>query len=55
MNSINTYVDEMESRFITGISDIDAEWDGYVEQLKNFGIERAIEIKQEAYDRYMSK
>lgn len=55
MNSINTYVDEMESRFITGISDIDAEWDGYVKQLKNFGIERAIEIKQEAYDRYMSK
>lgn len=55
MNNIQTYVDEMESKFITGMADIDKEWDGYVKQLENFGMGRAIEIKQAAYDRYMSK
>lgn len=55
MNNVNTYVDEMEAKFITGIEDIDASWDSYVAQLKNFGIERAVEIKQAAYDRYMAK
>ena len=33
----------------------DASWDSYIEQLHNFGIDRAIEIKQAAYDRYMAK
>ena len=54
MNNINTYVDEMESKFITGVTSLD-EYDEYVAQLEKFGIERAIEIKQQAYDRYMAK
>lgn len=55
MNQVNTYVEEMETKFITGVLDIDKEWDGYIAQIKKFGIERAIELKQAAYDRYMSK
>ena len=55
MNNIKTFADEMETKFITGAADIDSGWDAYVAQLKAFGLDRAIELKQIAYDRYMSK
>ena len=54
INNVNTYAEEMEAKFITGALPI-SEFDNYVKQIKAFGIERAIEIKQAAYDRYMSK
>ncbi len=54
MNNVMTYTDEMESKFITGAIPL-SEFDTYVSQLKKFGIERAIEIKQANYDRYLSK
>jgi putative aldouronate transport system substrate-binding protein len=31
---------------------IDEEWDGYVSQLKNVGVDKMIEVYQQAYDRY---
>ena len=31
---------------------IDQEWDGYVSQLKNVGVDKMIEVYQQAYDRY---
>ena len=31
---------------------IEQEWDGYVTQLKNIGVEKMIEVYQQAYDRY---
>ena len=55
MNNINTFVDEMENKFITGLVDIGSEWEAYQAQLEKFGMSRAIEIKQAAYDRYMAK
>ncbi|MDY4611453.1 MAG: extracellular solute-binding protein [Sphaerochaetaceae bacterium] len=54
MNNVKTYSDEMESKFITGALPI-SEFDTYVNQLKKFGLERAVEIKQACYDRYMEK
>ncbi len=54
MNNVNTFSEEMESKFITGAVSID-EFDAYVAQLKKFGLERAIEIKQNCYDRYLAK
>jgi len=54
INNVNTYRDEMEAKFITGALSIN-DFDKYVAQLKKFGIEKAIEIKQAAYDRYMAK
>lgn len=54
MNNVSTYSDEMESKFITGALPM-SEFDTYVKQLKKFGIERAVEIKQASYDRYMAK
>ena len=54
MNNINIYSKEMESKFITGVESL-SKFDEYVEQLKAFNIERAIEIMQNCYDRYMAR
>ncbi|MGI6438094.1 MAG: extracellular solute-binding protein [Sphaerochaeta sp.] len=54
MNNVSTYKEEMESKIITGALPITV-FDEYVAQLKKFGIEQAIEIKQRSYDRYMTK
>lgn len=52
--AISTYVDEMIVKFITGQEDI-ANYDSFISELENRGIKRAIEIKQEAYDRYKER
>jgi len=53
MSNIKTYSDEMEAKFIAGTASMD-EWDNYVKQMKTFGIEDAISMKQAAYDKYMA-
>lgn len=54
MNDINTYVDEMTLKFITGVTPLD-EFDAYMDQLKKMGMEDAIAITQAQYDAFMSK
>ena len=49
---MNTLVSEMEAQFISGNTSLD-EWDSYQQQLKDFGIEKAIQMMQKAYDKYM--
>lgn len=46
-----TYVDEMQAAFITGIKDIDEEWDAYLEQLEILRLSEFESIVQSAYDR----
>lgn len=53
-NNVKTLSDEMEAKFIAGGTSMD-DWDSYVEQLKQFGIEDAIDMMQEAYDHYMAQ
>ena len=54
MTDVRTYVREMEAGYISGeFSLTPSSWARYVSQLKDFGIGRAIEIMQEAYDEYM--
>lgn len=36
--------------FITGKQDIDAQWDAYVKQMHNLGLEKFVELRQKAYD-----
>lgn len=52
---LSNYSDEMVYRFIFGEEDIDSSWDGFVEQLKTLGSERAEEINKAAYDRYQAR
>ena len=54
MSEINTYVDEMTLKFITGVASLD-DYDSYMSQLKAMGIEDAIAITQGQYDAFMNK
>ena len=54
MNDINTYVAEVRVNMITGKQSIN-EFDSYLKQLKKYKIDRAVEIKQAAYDRYVKR
>lgn len=49
---VSTYMEENSVKFITGVLDIDKEWDNYVQSLKDLGVEKAIAIKQAALDRF---
>ncbi|MBQ8231642.1 MAG: extracellular solute-binding protein [Lachnospiraceae bacterium] len=40
-------------QFITGERDLDKDWDTYLEELEKMGLQRYIEIQQNAYDRLM--
>ena len=51
---INTYVEENLSKFVTGSRPMD-EYDDFVNTLKTMGVERYIELTQNAYDRYMAR
>ena len=47
---IMTYANQMISQFCNGDADIDTQWDTFVSQLKDMGIEECIELEQAAYD-----
>lgn len=54
MTDIDVYREEMLFKFITGQEPIE-KLDQYFVQLKNMNIERAIQIQQEAYNRYKKR
>ena len=47
---IMTYANQMISQFCNGDADIDTQWDTFVSQLKDMGIEECIGLEQAAYD-----
>lgn len=51
-DSISTYYEEAMARFIMGERSLD-EWDQYVEEAFNLGLEEMIELHQRAWDRQM--
>ncbi|MGI6653356.1 MAG: extracellular solute-binding protein [Christensenellales bacterium] len=53
--NIDAYTSEMAIKFIMGTVDLEIEWDTYVSHLKTLGVERIIELKQAAADRYNNK
>ena len=55
VTDITNYFGNMVARFVTGQSDIDAEWDNYLKKLDDMGLPRLLEIEQAAYDRYVGK
>ena len=54
MSEVNNYVEEMNMKFITGVEPL-SNFESFRAELKKLGIERAIELTQNAYDRYMSR
>lgn len=51
MSEINTYASENIMKFVTGTLSLD-EFDTFVDTIYDLGMERCIQIKQTAYDRY---
>lgn len=51
MADIDTYIDQMEAKFIAGQESL-SEWDKYVSTIKKMGIDEVVEINQVAYDRW---
>lgn len=51
MSDLDTYVKQMEAKFVTGAEPLE-NWDAYVSQLKKMGSDRIVEIYQAAYDQW---
>ncbi len=51
MNDISTYIQEMKYKFIMGVTPIE-DYDKYLNQLKKMNIDRVIQLKQNALDRF---
>lgn len=54
MNTIKTFIMEKANKIICGDDDIE-NWDGYVQQLHDYGIDECIAIQQAAFDRYQAR
>lgn len=54
MNEVNTYRDEMTLKFILGTESLD-KFDEFVENMKGFGLDRALEIQNAALERYNAR
>lgn len=54
MTDIQTYVDEFKLKFILGTEPLE-NFPSFVENIKNMNIDRAIEIRQAEYDRYLER
>lgn len=54
MSKINPYRQEQLYRYIAGVIPVD-DMDEYFEKLQSMGMERAIEIQQAAYDRFLKR
>jgi putative aldouronate transport system substrate-binding protein len=49
--TVMDYCNESIIRFVTGDLNIDRDWDNYIRQLKNVGLDRYLELLQSAYDK----
>ena len=52
---ISTAVTEYRDKVLTGKRNLDSDWDAYIQQIKGMGIERMIELEQQALDRYNAR
>lgn len=53
-NTIDIYCSENALKFVTGEKSLD-EFDDFVKEMENQGLERLLEINQAAYDRYLKR
>ena len=54
MGDIETYVDEMVLKFITGAESLDG-FDDYAATIEAMGLPKAIALKQDGLDRYNAR
>jgi putative aldouronate transport system substrate-binding protein len=49
--TLKTYVKESKTRFVTGDMNIDKDWDAYIKEINNIGLDKFLKVCQTAYDR----
>ena len=49
--NLHTYADESIGAFLTGVKDLDADWDAYLAELDRIGLNEYLKVAQEVYDR----
>lgn len=54
LSEIEAYYKQMESEFITGVSDLETDWDSYIATLEQIGLSDVLEVYQTAYDRWLA-
>ena len=55
MADLSTYVSECLLKFIVGDMDLEKDWDTYVANVEGMDLEKALECKKAAYERYQSR
>ena len=55
LTDITKYYKETFSNWITGNGDIDKEWDAYIQNVQNAGLQAVLDVYQAQYDRYIGK
>ena len=53
--AIQTYVEQMAIKFMTGEASLEKDWDSYLAELDKLGLKDVLSIQQAAYENYMSK
>lgn len=53
--NINTITDNYWALWLTGESDIDADWESYVASVKSAGLDEILAIRQKAFDTYLNQ
>lgn len=54
MADIQAYYRAKHVEFVTGVSDIETDWDAYVEEFNKMRIDELVDVYQAAYDRFMA-
>lgn len=52
---LQNYSKQKLAGWIVGDSNVDDDWDGYLKELSNIGLEHYLEVKQDVYDRYKAE
>lgn len=52
---IKTYLNQMNAAFVTGEADVDTEFEAFVKNLEQMGLQDIIDVYQVALDRYLAK
>ncbi len=53
--NINNVTNNYWALWLTGLQDIDADWDSYVAEVKKAGLDECLSIRQKAFDAYRGK
>ena len=53
--AIQSLIKTYKCQFITGVKDIDKEWDSFQNELKKAGLDDVMKVEQEAYNTYIGK